>query len=389
MFGFLSSRLVVFIYFVGFFGCEFYLVNWYDTKQSTSYRTRLQVNKPEFQKPIVLFWTKFWLDEFNLSSIFYTHSECPYSCLFTHNKSHVKDAAIRILHQRDFESWPPLNPTALNAFLIMESPENAKIYGDSMFNENFFNVTISYRSSSTIYLPYNEFVLRDGSESLDQIWTSKQVEKAVSMKKKEVFAAISNCVAVTSGRKEYIEELSKHINVTKVDEHYFTLAFENSICPEYTTEKYWRLKELVVPVVLSRSVLNPNQVLDGTFIAASDFESPRELAEFLQTLIKDKQEYMKYFEWTKKYRRTMNGDTLNGIAVSNTNAGCQLCRLATLRPKLPTQNIHSFWNQSECIHDYGTELINQTDYYKQSEVQMTELVKRTAQNRSAHGNLLK
>ncbi|KAI6212587.1 hypothetical protein M3Y94_00043500 [Aphelenchoides besseyi] len=228
--------------------------------------------------------------------------------------------------------------------------------------------------------------------------------RQLQTKKKAVFASISNCKIVTSARKEFINELSKYISITKVglcygrkmndkmmkklvDEHYFTLAFENSVCPEYTTEKYWRLKELVVPVIFSRSILNTNQVLDGTFIAASDFKSPRELAEFMQMLIKDKEKYMKYFEWTKKYRRTMNGDIVNGIAITNSNAGCQLCRLATLRPKLPPQNIRSFWNKSECIHKFGVEFIKQTDYYKRSQVQLTELLKQTAHNRSAHGNL--
>ncbi|KAI6212654.1 hypothetical protein M3Y94_00051600 [Aphelenchoides besseyi] len=351
-----------------------------------------------------MFWTNFWGNEFNLTTIFHTNSDCPYRCFFTYNKAYAEDAAIRILHQHDFaNSWPPVNPQALNAFLIMESPDNAMIYGDSLFRADYFNVTISYRSTSTVYLPYNEFVRRDGAETADQIWTPEQVEKAVANKTKTVFASISNCGAVTSARKEFIDKLNKYVNVTRVglcygqrvddqmmkklvDEHYFTLAFENSVCPEYTTEKYWRLKELVVPVIFSRSILNTNQVLDGTFIAASDFESPRELAEFLQSLIKDKQKYMKYFEWTKKYRKTMNGNTLNGIAVTNSNAGCQLCRLATLRPKLPPQNIRSFWNQNECIRQFGDELINQTDYYKRSQVQMVELLKQTAQKRSAHGN---
>ncbi|KAI6198709.1 Fucosyl transferase [Aphelenchoides besseyi] len=386
-----------------FIGCGLYIDNWHVNQLSFHYLKRLFLFETE--KPIVLFWTNFWGNEFNLSTIFHTNSNCPYSCLFTYNKIYAQVAAIRILHQHDYNNnWlPPVNPQALNAFLMMESPDNAMIYGDSLFRADYFNITISYRSTSTVYLPYNEFVRRDGSETAGQIWTSEQIEKSVA-NKKTVFASISNCRAVTSARTEFIDELNKYVNVTKVglcygqrvddqmmkklvDEHYFTLAFENSVCPEYTTEKYWRLKELVVPVIFSRSVLNPNQVLNGTFLAASDFESPRELAEFLQTLIEDKQKYMNYFEWTKNYRRTMNGNLVNGIAVTNSNAGCQLCRLATLRPKLPPQNIRSFWNKSECIHQFGVELIKQTDYYKRSQVQVTELLKQTTQNRSAHGNL--
>ncbi|KAI6198855.1 Hexosyltransferase [Aphelenchoides besseyi] len=112
-----------------------------------------------------------------------------------------------------------------------------------------------------------------------------------------------------SGRFEYVEELSKHINITKIgscygnrksseelkkllDDHYFVLAFENSICPEYTTEKYWRFSDLVVPVLMSRGILNWHNVINGTFIVASDFESPSTLAEHLNSLIDDKSAYM-------------------------------------------------------------------------------------------------
>jgi hypothetical protein len=76
------------------------------------------------------------------------------------------------------------------------------------------------------------------------------------------------------------------------NEHHFYLAFENSVCPEYTTEKFWRMKQLIVPVVLSRAAMAPHVPAD-CFIAASDFESPQALASYLESLMRNKDEYRK------------------------------------------------------------------------------------------------
>ena len=76
------------------------------------------------------------------------------------------------------------------------------------------------------------------------------------------------------------------------EKHYFYLAFENSVCDYYVTEKFWRLKHLIVPVVLKRSILS-GIVDDEYFIAADDFESPEALIERLQYLAETPQEYKK------------------------------------------------------------------------------------------------
>ncbi|KAI6237944.1 Glyco-tran-10-N domain-containing protein [Aphelenchoides besseyi] len=308
---------------------------------------------------------------------------------------------IRILDVEEPQSeYPPDNPKAYNARRLFESPVVAN--NISSFHPDYFNITISYRSTATVYQPYNGAIKRDGTEKADEIWTVEQVKNAVEKKTKKVLAIITNCKVVQSARREYVEELSKHINVTKIgscfgnrksfeelkillDEHHFVLAFENSICPEYTTEKYWRFNDLVVPVVMSRGVLNWDNVINGTFIVASDFKAPSALAEHLNSLINDKSKYMKYFEWTKTYRKNLLGT--QWPAASRSNAGCQLCRIATLKPRLPPINMQEHWNVKECASDFGHYLINDTKTVKIMETQMAELVQRTAKKRSAYGKL--
>lgn len=69
------------------------------------------------------------------------------------------------------------------------------------------------------------------------------------------------------------------------------MAFENAVCRDYVTEKFWNaVKNLVVPVVLRREIMDgiaPND----SFIAADDFNSAQELAARLNFLINNPDDY--------------------------------------------------------------------------------------------------
>ena len=66
--------------------------------------------------------------------------------------------------------------------------------------------------------------------------------------------------------------------------HKFYLAIENSLCLDYITEKYWRnsLEQGLVPIVLGGAYYRPELVVPGSFINASDFDSVRDLADYLK-----------------------------------------------------------------------------------------------------------
>ena len=72
------------------------------------------------------------------------------------------------------------------------------------------------------------------------------------------------------------------------------MAFENSICPNYVTEKFWNaLRALTIPVVLTRSVFTGINVPKSAFIAVDDFLSVNELVEHLKALHNNTEEYLK------------------------------------------------------------------------------------------------
>ena len=90
---------------------------------------------------------------------------------------------------------------------------------------------------------------------------------------------------------------------TLTRDYKFYLAFENSVCQEYVTEKFFLTLQrfLVLPIVLSRSVVSklaPNH----SFIAVDDFESPQELAKYLLYLDRNPEIYLTYFWWRREFR---------------------------------------------------------------------------------------
>ena len=131
---------------------------------------------------------------------------------------------------------------------------------------------------------------------------------------------VSNC-NTHSNREDYVELLKKHIPVdvfgacgnlqcTRVDDHNsrecdkmlendykFYLSFENSFCSGYVTEKFYKPMSLdIVPVVMGGADYK-KKAPPKSYIDVLDFESPKQLAEFLLKLDKNDEEYMSYFWW--------------------------------------------------------------------------------------------
>ncbi|KAK2169592.1 hypothetical protein NP493_1181g00027 [Ridgeia piscesae] len=116
---------------------------------------------------------------------------------------------------------------------------------------------------------------------------------------------VSNC-NTQSRRERYVRELARHVDVHKFGcggkfscprtkhkycdtvllhrTYKFYLSFENSLCPEYVTEKLYRILNLnVVPIVLGYS--NYSAFLPPhSFIDVRDFDSPKKLAAYLTML---------------------------------------------------------------------------------------------------------
>ncbi len=130
----------------------------------------------------------------------------------------------------------------------------------------------------------------------------------------------SSNLQARSGRTEYVRELMRYIKVdcygrafqnrelaedhgreSKLEtlaRYRFDLAFENSLCEDYVSEKFFDpLAAGCVPVY--RGAPNIEEIAPGDrcYINAADFRSPQELAEYLLHLAKNPAEYESFFAW--------------------------------------------------------------------------------------------
>ncbi|XP_046614305.1 glycoprotein 3-alpha-L-fucosyltransferase A isoform X1 [Neodiprion virginianus] len=177
------------------------------------------------------------------------------------------------------------------------------------------NWTATYRRDSDIVAPYERWHYYD--PKITQI--PQRINYAAN-KTRKVAWFVSNCHA-RNQRLQYARELGKYIPVDiygacgslrcprsraqtcfdMLDTDYkFYLAFENSNCKDYITEKFFvnGLGHNVLPIVMgARPEDYERSSPYRSYIHVDEFESPKELADYLHRLDKDDELYNSYFRW--------------------------------------------------------------------------------------------
>ena len=82
----------------------------------------------------------------------------------------------------------------------------------------------------------------------------------------------------------------------------FYLSFENSLCLDYVTEKFFKALNFgILPIVLGGA--NYSEIAPpNSYINVEDFSNPSQLAEHLQYLVKNHTAYEDYFQWKKYFK---------------------------------------------------------------------------------------
>jgi len=223
-----------------------------------------------------------------------------------------------------------------------------------------FNWTATYRADSTLVTPYERWQYYEENVKFKQ----QNINYAAN-KTKKVAWFVSNCAA-RNGRLDYAKNLSKFIDVDiygscgtkscprastdcydKLNREYkFYLAFENSNCIDYITEKFYvnGLKYNILPVVMgARKEDYVRSAPRKSFIHVDDFESPEDLAKYLHQLDENDDLYNEYFQWKG------TGEMIN------TKFFCRMCALLHDTKKRSPEhsnikNIEEWWRgKGTCI----------------------------------------
>ena len=239
---------------------------------------------------------------------------CPIqNCLVSRDKSMLNKSELVIFHMRFLENLIEM-PKRFSykqrwLFMLYESPLHTRI--PKTFN-GVFNISSTYKRNSNITSFYYKKIMWENNEEYD--FNRDRMEG-----KTQIASIIASNCNPFNKRLNYVEEMRKYIPVkiygkcgipcpnTKdqkincrriaAQTSLFYLAFENAICDDYVTEKFFEmLKYDVVPVVLGGGNYE-TYVPREAYINALDFNSPKELSHYLVYLSKNPLAYNSYFRW--------------------------------------------------------------------------------------------
>jgi hypothetical protein len=321
------------------------------------------------QHKTILMWNRFYglplvSYEYGVRTPF-ANLNCPIvNCELTKNRSKLNESQLVLFHLRNEIDHFPRRTHLDQRFVhvIYESPVHCHLCNKF---ENQFNLSATYTSDSD----YTSLYFTDSG----LYWTlsnENSVQTDVySTKDANHFAAalISNCNS-TNQREDYIRELSRFVNVTIfgrcgskcldckemiVKKYKFYLAFENSICRDYITEKFFNmLRYDIIPVVFGNGNYT-RYVPKSAYINAMDFETPKHLADYLLNLDRNRTAYNQYFKWKKYINHRRSSELVKGGYL------CEMCiqlhleeQTNILKRKQLTQLDELFGMKENC---YGVE----------------------------------
>ena len=217
--------------------------------------------------------------------------------------------------------------------------------------ENVFNWTMSYKLNSDIQLLYGRITpgptAPRTSQELQKLIKETHLPSTMNYsvnKTRPVVWMVSHC-STDSSRDTYVQELRRFIPVdvygrcgnlscnrdektwishpqcyvTLQKKYKFYVSFENSICNDYVTEKFFEImKHDMVPVVYEGA--NYSKIAPPhSYINALEY-TPQKLAQYLQILHENDTLYNEYFWWKSHYNVEVGWEQMAG------HGFCDLCK---------------------------------------------------------------
>ncbi|XP_070490701.1 alpha-(1,3)-fucosyltransferase C-like [Chironomus tepperi] len=264
---------------------------------------------------------------------------CPVTnCIFSHNRKYLpslSDYDAIVFHvAQPMDVKDVLRSRKDNQIYIMANQESPVHTAHNLKRDNnFFNMTFTYRLDSDILFPYATIMdIKSGvivAPSRNANWmepenvTDPRILNIIKSKSKMAAWFVSRCKSF-SNREVLTQKLQQFINIDiygkcgnhscpRTDQNQcldmlnstykFYLAFENSICTDYMTEKvFLNMDNYVIPILYNGVTDMQHFLPPKSYINVNDFNSIEELANYLKFLDINPQEYANYFWWKKYYK---------------------------------------------------------------------------------------
>ena len=260
------------------------------------------------RRPLILFFNRFFDTLPDTASL-----PCSDLCEFSEEIDRLPEAAAVIFHVPTLRGMRRVvkYPRQLWVAWSLESNVNYPQFSDPTFMRHF-DLTMTYERNSdvwTSYLPSSAIF-------------AAALRTPPKPKLESAPAVLFQSAAVDrSGRGAYCRELMRHLQIdsygrilnnrridvpdrgheTKlatIAGYKFTLAFENSIAPDYVTEKFFDpLLAGSVPVYLGAPNVEDFAPGDDCFVDVTRFSEPAALAAHLSRLASDPAAYRRLLAW--------------------------------------------------------------------------------------------
>ncbi|XP_063609079.1 alpha-(1,3)-fucosyltransferase C-like [Penaeus indicus] len=283
-------------------------------------------NGNEKQEKIILLWKKFRRNVSEWRHIFsrQERGECGDApCRVLYNKAFLREADAVVIRPTVHRLPRVRTPSQLWVLFSVEAPTHPE-WNIAQGKRGIFNWTMTYHRDSDVIMPFGRVLPRlpqHRQERERDYWSEKNASRLAvwitshcetPSRREEYVASLRRVVGVdvygacgnlTNGTRDTIAYMPKEVSSSRLGNSYmFYLAFENSVCEDYVTEKFFKALAMdVVPVVLGganySSMAPPN-----SFVDAMDFASPVLLGAHLLSIARNRSLYNSFFAWKSEYQ---------------------------------------------------------------------------------------
>ncbi|KAK6171356.1 hypothetical protein SNE40_019562 [Patella caerulea] len=336
--------------------------------------------KPTSKKKLILWYNP--PSYVRLSPTFNPMQLCPeLNCEFTSNKDTLKMSDIVIINAHALPNKSPIKlPHQKWVFFTQEAPphiKHRKLNTDVWRNK--FDLTATYRRDSDVPTPYG-VITGVKRNNLERNYT-----EIFRRKKRAAAWIVSHCV--TEGKREsVVSELRKFFRVDifggcgkticsrykdsqclkeKVNEYMFYISFENTLCRDYVTEKFFRYYSYDTLQIV-RGGMNYSEIAPpGTYIDYSDFKSAKNLASYLKNLANNEEQYTAYLKRKDGYKSLYEEYSYKfsqGVTYVHSHyfnqPMCDLCKLSLNISQTTSKytDIYNWFYTNECKKPIDVEL---------------------------------